>query len=173
MDAKTTANMSAEAAFSTSFPVNAGILTPASGSGKLGVFSAQKTPQNPVNVKHLQPAEVTERCCHLLARGEKWLEFKSVMSEMKQLVALFKGKEGGRLTYNLHLLQPLCSSGELEDLKPGVGLTEGWPFRCIRQKQSTKPGWNTPFVIATAGTRRQLQVEVELFDVCKLLNILL
>lgn len=32
---------------------------------------------------------------------------------------------------------------------------------------------DTPFVIATAGTRRQLQVEVELFDVCKLLNILL
>lgn len=32
---------------------------------------------------------------------------------------------------------------------------------------------HVPFVIATAGTRRQLQVEVELFNVCKLLNILL
>ncbi len=30
-----------------------------------------------------------------------------------------------------------------------------------------------PFVIATTGTRRQLKVEVELFDICKFLNILL
>lgn len=32
---------------------------------------------------------------------------------------------------------------------------------------------NIPFVITTAGTRRQLKVEVEFFNVCKLLNILL
>ncbi len=30
-----------------------------------------------------------------------------------------------------------------------------------------------PFVIATTGTRRQLKVEVELFDICEFLNILL
>lgn len=30
-----------------------------------------------------------------------------------------------------------------------------------------------PFVIATTGARRQLKVEVELFDICKFLNILL
>lgn len=32
---------------------------------------------------------------------------------------------------------------------------------------------NIPFVITTARTRRQLKVEVEFFNVCKLLNILL
>lgn len=32
---------------------------------------------------------------------------------------------------------------------------------------------NQPFVISTAWPRRQLKVEVEFFNVCKLLNILL
>ena len=44
------------------------------------------------------------------------------------------------------------------------------------QEESGKFGLcvcHIPFIIATAGTRRQLKVEVELFNVCKLLNILL